>query len=299
MMKMDPPKTKKQLRRFIGMVNYYRDMWKHRSDVLSPLTAMTSKSIKWCWGESQQKAFDKMKQVLGREIMLTYPDFNKSFEIHTDASDTQLGAVISQENKPIVFYSRKLNSAQRNYTTTERELLSIVETLKEFRNILLGHQVTVYTDHKNLTYVNFKTARVMRWRLIIEEFNTTLKYIEGQKNVVADALSHLPCQENDETFEDMFAYDKDDFTEDDHPLSYSLIDEHQKKDMELLNKITNNKNFALKAFHGGGDVFSLICKHDKIVIPQSLQSRIARWYHIQLMHPGETRTEQSLRQHYD
>ena len=90
--------------------------------------------------------------MIGREVLLGYPDFNAPFEIHTDASKLQIGAVISQKGKPIDFYSRKMNSAQQNYTTTEKELLSLVETLKEFRNILLGHHITVYTDHKNLTY---------------------------------------------------------------------------------------------------------------------------------------------------
>ena len=80
-----------------------------------------------------------------------------------------------------------MNSAQHNYTTTEKEIISIVETLKEFRNILLGHQITVYTDHKNLTYTHFNTERVMRWRLILEEFGPELKYIKGENNVVADA----------------------------------------------------------------------------------------------------------------
>ena len=86
-----------------------------------------------------------------------------------------------------------MNSAQQNYTTTEKELLYIVETLKEFHNILLGHQITVYTDHKNLTYKIFNTERVMRWRLILEEFGPELKYIKGENKVVADALS---CLEN-------------------------------------------------------------------------------------------------------
>ena len=87
--------------------------------------------------------------------MKGYPEFNAPFEIHTDDLKFQLGAVISQKGKPIDFYSRNMNSAQQNYTTTEKELLSMVETLKEFRNILLGHQITVYTDHKNLTYKLF------------------------------------------------------------------------------------------------------------------------------------------------
>ena len=85
-----------------------------------------------------------------------------------DASKNQLGAVISQKGKPIAFYSRKTNSAQLNYTTTERELLAIVETLKEFRNILLGQKIIVYIDHQNLTYKTFNTERFMRWRMIVE-----------------------------------------------------------------------------------------------------------------------------------
>jgi len=75
------------------------------------------------------------------ETLLNYPDWSKPFDIHTDASDYQLGAVLSQDGKPIAFYSRKLNKAQRNNTTTEKELLSIVETVKEFRNILFGYPI--------------------------------------------------------------------------------------------------------------------------------------------------------------
>ena len=102
----------------------------------------------------------------------------------------QIGILFNFENKTITcqevsisIYSRKLNPAQVNYTTTERELLSIEETLKELRNILLGWQIKVYTDHKNLTYKSFNTERVMRWRLILEEFSSELIYIKGSKNV--------------------------------------------------------------------------------------------------------------------
>ena len=122
-----------------------------------------------------------------------YPDFNAPFEIHTDALKFQQGAVISQKGKPIAFYSRKMNSAQQKYTTTEKELLSIVETLN-----LLGHQITVYTDHKNLTYKIINTERVMRWRLILEEFGPELKYIKEKNNVVSDALSCLENSPNQE-----------------------------------------------------------------------------------------------------
>ena len=113
--------------------------------------------------KEHQEAFDHIKRIMGREILLSYPNFNEPFEIFTDASATQLGALIAQQNKPVAFYSRTFTATQTRYTTIERELLSIVETLKEFRNILYGHQVIVWTDHKNLTFKNFTTERVLRW----------------------------------------------------------------------------------------------------------------------------------------
>ena len=87
-----------------------------------------------------------------KETILTYLNYNEVFEIHIDVSDRQLGAVVSQNGKSLAFYGRKLSGAQRNYTTTEQELLSIVETLKEFRNIMLGQQIQVFTGHKNLVH---------------------------------------------------------------------------------------------------------------------------------------------------
>ena len=141
--------------------------------------------------QNHSNLFKKIKDVLSKEVLLTYPDFNKLFDIHTDASDTQLVAVISQDNMPITFYSRKLNSTQRNYTTTERELLAIFKTLKEYQNILYSQKVKVYTDHKNLTCVNFNTQKVIWWWMIIEDFGPELIYIPGPTNVVVDTLSQL------------------------------------------------------------------------------------------------------------
>jgi hypothetical protein len=120
-----------------------------RSELLAPLTSMTSKNVKFIWTDEHQKAFDNIKKIICREVMLFFPDFSKPFHIYADASDKQLGAVITQDDKPIAFYSRKHNSAQQSYTNGEHELLSIVETLREFRNILLGYKIIVHTDRKN------------------------------------------------------------------------------------------------------------------------------------------------------
>ena len=289
------------------MVNYYRDMWPRRSEVLAPLTELCSKTTKFKWTDRQQKAFEDIKQIVAKETLLAYPNFNEPFVIHTDASDQQLGAVISQNEKPIAFYSRKLSPAQTRYTTTERELLAIVETLKEFRNILLGQKITVYTDHENLTYKQFNTNRVMRWRLLLEEFGPELVYIKGSKNIVADALSRLPLTEDSvqelKTFEEVTLYNAEITKQDEfenYPLKYKTILKHQKEDKELLANAEKNatNNYHLKTFHGGGKSYSLLCYSGKILIPKTLQKRIVEWYHTTLLHPGETRTELTIRQHF-
>ena len=178
------------------MMQYYRDLWPRRSHILQPFSDVSSgkKGAKIKWTPSLEEAFQEIKKMVSQQTLLTYPDWSKPFVIHTDASDYQLGAVISQDKKPIAFFSRKLNSAQKNYTTTEKELLSIVETLKEFRNILFGYPVQVFSDHKNLVHAATisQSQRVMRWRLILEEFGPDIKHISGEDNVVADAMSRLP-----------------------------------------------------------------------------------------------------------
>ena len=90
---------------------------------------------------------------MARDNLLTYPDFNEAFKINTDASAFQLGAVISQKVKPIAFYSRKITSSQKRYTVTEKELLIVLETLMEFRTILLGKKLRIYTDHKTFPVI--------------------------------------------------------------------------------------------------------------------------------------------------
>jgi hypothetical protein len=198
-LKIEVPRTVKQLCRFIGMVNYYRDMYPKRSELIRGLTKIAGSKKKFTWGPEQQQSFEAVKRVIAQDTMLRFPDFTKPFETHTDASHTQLGGVISQEGKPLAFFSRTLNSAQTRYTTTERELLSIVETLKEYRNILLGHEIIVYTDHKNLTFKQYNTERVLCWRMIAEEYGPEIRYIQGEHNVVADALSRLEKLPNDVT----------------------------------------------------------------------------------------------------
>ncbi len=137
--------------------------------------------------------FDNVKAAIAKETVLAYLDFLKPFEIYTDTSATQLGVVIAQDNRPIAFFSRKLSKMQQKYSVTEIELLAIVETLKEFKGMLWGQDIKVFTDHKNLTRdaLGLTSDRVYQWRLLLEEYAPKIIYIKGIHNTVADAISQL------------------------------------------------------------------------------------------------------------
>jgi hypothetical protein len=202
------PTNVKELRHFLGMVQYYRDLWARRSKMLAPLTSLVgecgqtkvprakgTKKVPWHWDEGHQRAFDHVKATIAREVVLAYPDYSKVFEIYTDASRKQLGAVITQENRPFAFFSRKLSTTQRKYSVTKIELLAIVKTLKEFKGMLWGQSIKVYTDHANHA-LGMTSDRVYRSRLLLEEYGPKIVYIKGIHKLLqtpSHALSMTPA----------------------------------------------------------------------------------------------------------
>jgi hypothetical protein len=205
-LEIQSPTNVKQLRDFPGMVQYYRDLWARWNKILTPLTSLVgecsqtkvtrakgTKKVPWHWDEVHQRAFNHVKATIAREVALAYPDISKVVEIYTDASSKQLGAVITQENRPITFFSWKLSTMQRKYSVTKIELLAMVETLKEFKRMLWSQSIKVYTDHANLIrdVLGMTSDSVYQWRLLLEKYGPKIVYIKGTHNTVADVISRL------------------------------------------------------------------------------------------------------------
>ncbi len=140
-----------------------------------------------------QQSFNKMCLLMAADALAAYPNHNKRFDVYTDASDFQLGACIIQEGRPVAYFSQKLTKSQQNYTTMEKEMLSIITTLEEFQSMLLGANIHVFMDHRNLMFDTLKTQCVLCWHTEIEAFSPMLHYIEGPRNILADNLSRLHC----------------------------------------------------------------------------------------------------------
>jgi hypothetical protein len=153
---MAPPQMLRQLHGFIGMVHFYRALWKCRMPIMAPLTKLTKvehRKFKQYWTTEQDNAFQSRESSYRSQCLITllpYPNPNEPFDIETDASDYQLGAVIKQDGLPIAFFSRKLTEPQPKYTTIKEELLLIIKVLEEYCAMLWGCVIRLHTDHKNL-----------------------------------------------------------------------------------------------------------------------------------------------------
>ena len=194
------PSSKKALRRFLGMVGYYRKFCKNFADCTLPLTNLLKKNIQFVWDESCQKAFDKLKNLLCHYPVLQSPNFNTPFSLAVDASDDAAGAVLLQHDNdhiiehPVAYFSKKFNRHQKNYSTIEKELLALILALQHFEVYVGAGQkpLTVYTDHNPLVFLHKlknKNRRLLNWSLILQEYNICIKHIKGKDNVIADCLS--------------------------------------------------------------------------------------------------------------
>ncbi|KAL0341408.1 UNVERIFIED_CONTAM: Retrovirus-related Pol polyprotein from transposon.6 [Sesamum radiatum] len=196
--KLPPPQSVKEVRGFLGHAGFYRRFIKDFSKIAKPLTNLLSKDAQFHFDDACLHAFRDLKEKLTTAPIVSAPAWDLPFEIMCDASNDTLGAVLGQRVEKrfhtIYYASRTMNDAQRNYATTEKELLAVIFAIEKFRPYLLLSKVIVFTDHSALRYLMSKSdakPRLLRWILLLQEFDLEIKDRRGCENTVADHLSRL------------------------------------------------------------------------------------------------------------
>ena len=197
------PKNVDELRTVVGMLSYYRKFIRNFAEIAHPMTKLQKKDIKFEWTSEQENAFKILKDKLTEPPILGYPSFQLPFIVYTDASGWGVGAVLSQKQDMehpdretvIAYTSRHLNEREAKWSTVEKEALAIVHAVTVFYPYLWGKQFTVVTDHNPLKWLMTMvkpTGRLMRWSLLLQEFDMEIQYRPGSKHGNADGLSRLP-----------------------------------------------------------------------------------------------------------
>ncbi|XP_024016309.1 uncharacterized protein LOC112089784 [Eutrema salsugineum] len=203
MTSLPPPDSAKSVRSFLGHAGFSRRFIKDFSKIARPLTALLCKDAKFEFTDECLAAFEQIKHALISAPIVQPPDWNLLFKVMCDASDFAVGAVLGQKkekNLHAVYYARRtLDDAERNYATTEKELLDVVFAFEKFRPYLVGSKVIVHTDHSALKYLMQKKdakPRLLRWVLLLQEFDIEVKDKKGVENGVADHLSRIRVEDD-------------------------------------------------------------------------------------------------------
>ena len=193
--KWQRPKDKTEIRSLLGFGNYFRRFIYRYSEMVLPLTEMTQHKTPTIWDEKAEEAFQNLKNAIINAPVLKHPELDKPFKVVCDASNFASGAILMQDGHPVGFSSKKFSKAEKNYTTTERELLAIIHALKLYRCYLEGTHFTVCTDHNPLKYFDNKkdlSPREARWAQYLQRFDYEWEWIKGTTNP-ADFLSRNPA----------------------------------------------------------------------------------------------------------
>ena len=237
---LDLPHSRHQLRSFLRLCSFIREMVPRYSELTAPLTDLLSTKKKFLWTPLHSTAYRCVQNAIAKATMLAYPDYKLPFEIVCDASKFQVGSIIAQHSttdgplRPIAMFAKKMTEAQHKYTIMEQEFLSIVLMLQKFRAMLYGYPLIIYTDHKNLTFNTFHSDRTTHWRLYVKEFGPTFRYLPGTKNIGADALSRLPLVDSYEPVDLVEVFELDNAAIDICPIAYDCLAKAQQDDVGRL-----------------------------------------------------------------
>jgi hypothetical protein len=198
---LSPPTTKKLLRSFLGLCNYFRAYIPNFADVAYPLTELTKQkqSSRITFNQTETDAFVKLKNLLGSAPILVTPNYELPFYIFCDASEKGAGCVLFQKDsnglyRPIAYASKKFTPTMTRWSAVEREAYSVIFALQQFEIMVFGCKIILYTDHDPLKYITDvipTSSKLTRWMLALQRFQISIHHIPGKENLTADLLSRL------------------------------------------------------------------------------------------------------------
>ncbi len=286
-----PPKTLKQLQKFIGFINWFRDFVPRLSQLILPITNKLKHNQPFVWTKDDEIIKDRLISLIKAQIELKHPDFCKPFSLHTDASELGISAILTQDKNLIGLFSKKLNTAESNYSTVEKELLAVVYGLTHFRNIVWGNKVTVFTDSKNITFRNAPSnSRIIRWKLAISEFDYNFEHVEGKTNNGPDFLSRNFLDSISNINQSKCIQKIRYHTKIKNILSLNNI---AKEQTNIQEEIQRSNPFKLKqCIIDSYNIY--VDKQGRPFIPPILSNELLELVHIFLAHPGINRTYKTL-----
>ena len=290
------PNSQRQLKKFLGLINFYRRFIPNCARILQPLNilAATTKKEEWTWNEQAAAAFQAAKTALAEATLLCHPVPDASTSIMTDASDIAVGAVLQQFHqgnwRPIAYFSKQLKPNEKKYSTFDRELLAVYLSIKHFRHFVEGRAFHVKTDHKPLTSAlrtstSKHTPRQARQLDYIAQFTTDLRHVKGTDNPVADALSRITAVE----------------VSDRPVLDFEAMAVAQQEDQELKRLLVSHSSLTLEKITLPGSHVQLICDTSsgmpRPFVPKAFRHTVFFSLHS-LSHPGIRATQRLITARY-
>lgn len=292
------PQTVEELRRFLGMINFYRENVKDAATIQAPLNTYLHNVKKRDktpieWTAEATQAFEACKDSIKNAALLAHPSHHATLAIFSDASDKTAGAALNQfvnnSWQPLAYFSKKFTDAQTRYSTYDRELLAIYMAVKHFRKMFEGREIIIYTDHKPLTFAYTKTSansespRRTRQLLYISEFTTDIRHVSGIQNSAADALSRI----------DAIACPS--------PIDYQQLAQAQERDSDIIQALTQQSNLTIKQVTLPASNIKLHCEMStpylRPYLPEQCR-RIAFDAVHNISHPGINTTRKLITQRY-
>lgn len=304
------PQTEPELRKFIGVCTFWRKFVKGFSQIAAPLHELLNKP-EYHWTSECEQAFNTLKQLLCTSVTLALPHRQGRFSVTCDASDLAVGFYLEQTDsdgnkRPIAFGGRKLSQAERNYSTTEKECLAVIQALKSYRPYLLGQEFDLYTDHESLKWLLTRSqehsGRLWRWVDKFREFQCKVHHIPGTKNIVADALSRIGSVG---TESDVWSLEYLRQAQDACPTLREVkawLSGKTPRKEDIRGKELTAFHKALPMLRLGDDH---ILRHKdvkendaKIVLPAILTKRALEMLHDEIGHMGSSKTQHRIRHRY-